>query len=353
MLNPVAMRELRERFRRNRAGLFVSIWIIVVTGVGYLIYLAARSWASSAFFFGGMSPLLVNSSLGRAMFEMVSLLLLTAILLVVPGVASLSIVGERERLTLPLLQVSQLSPRQIVLGKLSSSLAYQVLLLVAVAPVMLVPMLFGGVGIGDVVAALATIAATAVLVGSLSVWVSARAKSTRGAVAGSYLITFALVIGTALLLIGEVVFFAPSDRDTWGPSGRELYSVWLNPYVVMVSAVDEPLVTTNEFVSLATPFDAVDALLRHRQWGSRSPAGDVIFEGMVPVAVDSGMSFDFGAPGDGQMKLNRGRLWVRSLLVSALVVLAALWAAARRVTVPAPGRVLRRRRRKEPEHATA
>jgi hypothetical protein len=348
-LNPVTMRELRERFRRNRAGLFVSLWIIIVTGVGYLIYLAARAWASSVGFFGGGSPLLISSSLGRSMFEMVSLLLLSGMLLVVPGVASLSIVGERERLTLPLLQVSQLKPRQIVLGKLGSSLAYQVLLLVAVAPVMLVPMLFGGVGIGDVAAALASMIATAIVVGSLSVWVSARAKSTRGAVAGSYLITFALVAGTALLLIGEIVFFAPSDRDTWGPNGRELYSIWLNPYMAMVSAVDEPLETTNEFVALGTPFDPFDTLLRYRQWGSRNDFG-------VAGFGDSGIQVDvnFGAPGEGRTAMNRGRLWVRSLLLAALVTVMTLWFAARRVTVPAPPRLLGRRRgRREPEHATA
>jgi hypothetical protein len=349
-LNPVTMRELRERFRRNRAGLFVSLWIVIVTGAGYLIYLAARAWASSVGFFGGGSPLLIGSSLGRSMFEMVSLLLLTGMLLVVPGVASLSIVGERERLTLPLLQVSQLKPRQIVLGKLSSSLAYQVLLLVAVAPVMLVPMLFGGVGIGDVTAALAAMIATAIVVGSLSVWVSARAKSTRGAVAGSYLITFALVAGTALLLIGEIVFFAPSDRDTWGPNGRELYSIWLNPYMAMVSAVDEPLETTNEFVALGTPFDPFDTLLRYRQWGSQNDFGGGVFIG------DSGVQTDvnFGAPGEGRTAMNRGRLWVRSLLLAALVTVMALWFAARRVTVPAPARLLgRRRRREDPEHAIA
>jgi hypothetical protein len=348
--NPVTMRELRERFRRSRGGLFVTVWIVSVTGVGYLIYLAARSWASSAGFFGGISPLLISSSLGRSMFEMVSLLLLSAMLLVVPGVASLSIVGERERLTLPLLQVSQLKPSQIVLGKLGSSLAYQLLLLVAVAPIMLVPMLFGGVDVMDVFAAVAVIGITSVLVGSLSVWVSARAKSTRGAVAGSYLLAFALVAGTGLLLIAEIVFFAPSDRDTWGRNGRELYSIWLNPYIALVSAVDEPLVQTNEFIALATPFDAVDSLLSHRQWGSDNRFGEeIFFDGGFPAVVD------VGAPGGGQAAPNRGSLWVRSLIVAAGLTALALWSASRRVTVPAatPLRLRRLRRKKEPADAPA
>lgn len=343
-MNPVTMRELRERFRRPRAGLFVSIWAVTVVGVGYLIYLAARAWASSVGFFGGgMSQVLISSSLGKSMFEMVSLLLLSAILLVVPGIAALSIVGERERLTLPLLQVSQLTPRQIVLGKLASSLAYQVLLLVAVAPIMLVPMLFGGVGIVDVFAAVASIAVTAMLVGAISVWVSARASTTRGAVAGSYMLTFALVVGTGMLLIAELMFINPGGR-TWGFGGREVFSVWLNPYVAMVSAVDEPLAATNEFVALATPFDAVDSLLSHRQWGS-DRVNDIFFEEpFIAVAEPS-------APGRA-LEMNRGRLWVRSLLAATLLTMLALWSAGRRITVPAPRRRFRMRRRKVPEDAT-
>lgn len=335
--NPVTMREVRERFRRGRADVFVTLWIVSVIGIGYLIYLAARSWAGNAGFFGGLSPMLFSSSLGRTMFEMVSLLLLSAMLLVVPGVASLSIVGERERLTLPLLQVSQLKPSQIVLGKLGSSLAYQLLLLVAAAPIMLVPLLFGGVDATDVLIALAAIGMTSVLVGSLSVWISARAKSTRGAVAGAYAITFALVALTALALIGEVIFFAPSDRDNWGPNGRELYSIWLNPYVAMVSAVDEPIVNSNEFMVLSTPFDAVDSLLRHRQWGNRGDFGEeVFFEGPFPVFIEPGV------PGNAAPATNRGPLWVRSLLASLIVTALALWRAARQVTVPGPRRRARR-----------
>lgn len=349
-VNPVTMRELRERFRTNRAVVFVTLWIVLVTGIGYLIYLAARAWASSAGFFGGISPMLISSSLGRIMFELVSLLLLTAMLLVVPGVASLSIVGERERLTLPLLQVSQLKPSQIVLGKLGSSLAYQLLLLVSVAPIMLVPILFGGVNTLDVVAAAAVIGATSILVGSLSVWVSARAKSTRGAVAGAYLWTFALVVLTALALIGEVLLLAPSRNDTWGPNGRELYTAWLNPYIALVSAVDEPLVDTNEFVVLSTPFDPIDTLLNRRQWGSRGGnANEVFFEPGMPVFVE------LGFPGDASRDLNRGPLWVRSLAAAAAISALVLWRAARQVTVPRSGGRRRRRlqRRKVPEDATA
>ena len=351
-LNPVTMREIRERFRRRRAGLFVTLWVAVVIGVGYLIYLAARAWASSSGLFGGTSPLLISASLGRIMFEMVSLLLLTGVILIVPGVASLSIVGERERLTLPLLQVSQLKPRQIVLGKLASSLAYLMLLVVAVAPIMLVPILFGGIDAFDAMRSLAAIGATAILIGSVSVWVSARARSTRGAVAGSYGLAFAFVALTGLALIAQLYLFAPSDREVFGPEGRELYAIWLNPYIALVSAVDEPLSNANEVNYVGSPFDPIDQLLSYRQTGESGQ--------FIGSTVDDfggfrqGPEFLPGAPGDARIDGNRGPLWVRSLLVAALLTGLALWGAARQVTVPGPvkrGRL--RRRPKEPADAVA
>jgi len=356
-LNPVAMREIRERFRRQRAVMFLTLWIILVTGIGYLIYLAARAWAGSAGFFGGISPLLISSSLGRIMFELVSLLLLSAMLLVVPGIAALSIVGERERLTLPLLQVSQLKPRQIVLGKLGSSLAYQLLLLISVAPIMLVPILFGGVDVVDVLVAVAVIALTSILVGSLAVWVSARAKSTRGAVAGAYLWTFVLVVVTALALIGEVYLFAPSRNNQWGATGRELYTAWLNPYIALVSAVDEPLVNTNEFMVLSTPFDPLDSLLSSRQWGN----GAIQFgRGFVEPAMVfdqgfGGVGFEEIVPGNAQREPNRGPLWVRSVIAASLITGLVVWRAARHVAVPRRKTRIRIRRpvRKEPVDAAA
>ena len=357
-LNPVTMREIRERFQRQRAVMFLTLWIVLVIGLGYLIYLAARAWAGQAGFFGGISPLLISSSLGQIMFELVSLLLLSAMLLVVPGIAALSIVGERERLTLPLLQVSQLKPHQIVLGKLGSSLAYQLLLLVSVAPILLVPILFGGVRVLDVLVAVAVIAATSVLIGSISVWVSARAKSTRGAVAGAYLWTFAIAAVTALALIGEVYFFAPGRNDTWGPNGRELYTAWLNPYIALVSAVDEPLDNANQFMVLSTPFDMVDTLLSRRQWGSRvfNDFGGVPFGADVLVGGFGGVAFQEPFPGgNANGPPNRGPLWVRSLIAASLITALVLWRATRHVSVPRhKARIrIRRRTKKEPADAPA
>ena len=119
--------------------------------------------------------------------------------------AAVTIVGERERQTLELLQVSQMSAWGIVVGKLLSSIAFVLLLLVASTPLLVIPVLLGGVTIADVIGGVGMVMAAAVMIGAVSMWTSARAKSTQGAVLGSYVWTVALVIGTLALVVAELL----------------------------------------------------------------------------------------------------------------------------------------------------
>ena len=331
-INPVLGREVKERFRRRWTPLFVTLWLATVAAVGYLSYLVGRGWLGS--FLGPGLGTVAAVGLGRFMFESLALVLLTAVLFVVPGIAALAIVGERERLTLPLLQVTQLRPGQIVRGKLLASLAYMTLLVAAVAPLLVLPILLGGVTVADATAALVVIAATALVVGAASLWISARARSVRGAVAAAYLVPFFLAVVTLLALAGEIVLFRAAPNDTFGPTGRELYAAWPNPYVALVSAVDEPI--RSRGAGLPTPFQAIDELLIRRQGGRQG------------VNFRDALFFAFGVEGpDEELAVNRGFLWHRSLLLYGIVTVVALVAATRHVTVPRRGR-----RVKEPADAT-
>ena len=120
-MNPVAIRELEERFRTVRSPILLSIWVLVAGALTFLAYLLARSAADAALSdvgFAGIGSVLASNSMGVFIFEMVMVLLMTGVVFVVPGQAAVTIVGERERQTLQLLQVSQLSPDRIVTGKL-------------------------------------------------------------------------------------------------------------------------------------------------------------------------------------------------------------------------------------------
>ena len=336
--NPVLSRELRQRFRRGRAPVFFTLWLVIVGVIAYLIFLAGRSYAQSFGFFG-VGAFASSAALGKMMFELTAVFIMTAVLFVVPGVMSLSIVGERDRLTLKLLQMSQLRPLQIILGKLSSGLAYVVLLIVAAGPVLLLPVALGGVKVSDALAALGITLLTAVTLGAISVWTSARAKTTRGAVGGAYLWAFVLAAGTMILLVAEVILIQPNDLRGGGEDGREFYSVWANPYVALVSAVSEPA-EPDGGVIFGTPFTAAGELLAVRQGERRFPGVGPVDVSFGGVAIEEGFIVEEGPPGEEPI---RGPIWIRSVLIYVAIIVVATWLAARAVAAPAPPRIAVRR----------
>lgn len=312
-INPVFGREVKERFRGRRAPVFITLWVTGVGLIGYLVYLFAQITAREAF---GIGQGVAAGYMGRFIFESMLLLLMTAVVMIVPGLTALSVVGERERQTFHLLQVTQLSPLQIVSGKLWSSMSYFILLVVAVAPVAALPLLFGGVSIVDVLVGLGMIILTAVTIGSIGIWGSSRARSSRGAVANAYLWSFILAFITFLLMGAELLLV----HDTPFPAqGREVFSVLPNPYVGMVSAVVAPLGSDG---LTGTPFDVVEVLLLERQGFS---------------------NFGFGGPGvnlgdEGALPLRRPPVWIFTIAIYVLLTGLALRGAANRVRAPA-GRI--------------
>jgi ABC-2 type transport system permease protein len=309
-LNPVLAREVRERFRGRRAPIFVTLWVLGVGLIGYLVYIIAQYTARDAF---GLGQAVAGGYMGRFIYEGMLFLLMTGVVMIVPGLTSLSIVGERERQTFHLLQVTQLSPLQIVLGKLWSSMSYFVLLLVAVAPVVAVPLLFGGVRITDLLAGLGMVILTALMLGSVGIWASSRARSSRGAVASAYTWSFVLAFITLAAMAGELLIF--SDGLAFPPNGREIVSILPNPYVGMVSAVVDPL--GSDGLS-GTPFDIVEVLLLQRQG----------FEAF-------GFGMDLGPDMARALPLRRPPVWMFTVGIYVLIIFVALVGATRRVTAPA------------------
>jgi ABC-type transport system involved in multi-copper enzyme maturation permease subunit len=362
-MNPVARRELQERFRTLRSPILLSLWVLAAGMLTFLAYVTARDAATSRLEGAGLGlgSVFAASSMGRFIFQLVLIGLMVAIVFVVPGQAAVTIVGERERQTLPLLQASQLSAGRIVVGKLLSSLAFVLLLLVATTPLMVIPVLLGGVTIRDVLAGIGMVMAAGVMLGAVSIWVSARAKSIQGAVLGSYVWTVGLVLGTLALVVAELLLVGPDDlgrtriengipRD----DGRELYTSWLNPFVGMVDASSDVLEFNNELV--ASPYLPFRAVLLKRQGFETSDAGDLYapnflgrsqFFGDEPaIFFERGFIGQPNVETSGPVKAEpkRSAVWWRTLVFEAVATALALFAATRLVKVPRRRiRVVRRR----------
>jgi len=356
-VNPVARRELQERFRTIRSPLVLSVWVLAAGVVTFLAFVVASNSASNQLdnvSATGLGSVAAASSIGRFVLHSLLLGMIVAILFVVPGQAAVAVVGERERQTLQLLQVSQLSAGRIIIGKLWSALAYISLLLIATTPLLVIPVLLGGVTIGNVLAGLGMVAVTAVMVGAVSLWVSARSSSMQGAVLGAYVWTVAIVVGAMGLLIAEFFLLEPDDtgsaRIVAGmerDEGRELYSTWINPIIGMVDASADATDFRTQIVT--SPYRVLQGPLVTRQGFNPSDLSRLEIRDFDQFG---GFERGFGAAPviTSQTRANvepiRGAIWPRTLLFQAGLTLLALWSAQRIIQVPrAPSRGLFRRRR--------
>lgn len=110
--------------------------------------------------------------IGRSLFLVIATVALIEVCLITPALTSGAIAGERERQTYDLLISSLLSPWQIV-WKPALALAFAMLLIFSVVPVISLAFLFGGVSLTEMLIALIGMVATAITYAALGLFWSA------------------------------------------------------------------------------------------------------------------------------------------------------------------------------------
>ncbi|HEV7861449.1 MAG TPA: ABC transporter permease, partial [Acidimicrobiia bacterium] len=81
-LNPVLARELKERMRRRRSGMVLTVYLLLLAGALWLLYLGASTAGA-----GGPGALRL-ASLGRAAFQTLLFAMLVLVCFIVPGLAA-------------------------------------------------------------------------------------------------------------------------------------------------------------------------------------------------------------------------------------------------------------------------
>lgn len=228
-MNPVLLKEMRQRFRTFRTPLIISLYLLTIGGfcLGY-IYL---SWRNMPGFYqpGRSRELLITLS-------MVQLILLA---FVTPGLTSGAISAEREKQTLNVLLVTRLRPLGIVVGKMTSSIAFMVLILLATLPLYNMILLYGGFSPGQMLGVFAFYLVTVFMLGSVGMACSAFFQKTGSSTVMAYGMVFAIMVGTILLgaFIYEVTR-APSQVPLPVPLASQILQD-LNPPMVMLRILGE------------------------------------------------------------------------------------------------------------------
>ena len=191
-VRPVLDRELRQRSRTARSMVVMTIFLLLALGVAFITYTGETSAFNGEF---GIA----RQNVGRSVFEWVLILELVLLLFVVPGISAGAITGERDRQTLIPLQVTLIGPFGIFFGKVLSSSAFILLLIVATSPILAMAYLLGGVAFSQIVSGIAALMAIGFLLAVLGVACSALLRRTAAATLIAYGLILALCVGTAVL----------------------------------------------------------------------------------------------------------------------------------------------------------
>jgi ABC-2 type transport system permease protein len=201
-VNPILVKELRSRMRGARAFVLMTIYLVVLGGVTLLLYAALVGTMGS--------DLNAGRQIGKTLFIVISAVALIEVCLITPALTSGAIAAERERQTYDLLIASLLSPWQIVWGKLASALAFALLLILSVVPIMSLAFLFGGVSLTELLIALAGMVTTAVTYATLGLFWSSVMRGSLGATAFSIGSVVLILLGIPFLV---VIFLLLFGRD--------------------------------------------------------------------------------------------------------------------------------------------
>lgn len=190
IFNPVLMKELKLRFRsfKSFSGLMFYLAVLIIFVSGFLLVFGNFNY--SGFF---------RPSESFTMFSILSILQMALVLFITPGLTAGAISTEREKQTLNILLTTTQTSPQIIIGKLLSSVAFLILMLIAGLPLYSIVFLFGGISPGQFIMLFFFYLVTLIAIGSIGIMFSTITKRTIVSMIATY--------GSVIFLGGITAFF--------------------------------------------------------------------------------------------------------------------------------------------------
>jgi len=230
--NPIVAKEYRSRMRTWRSPLAMSIYILLLGGLGWAIFSAQAGSARNSFNTGQAA------NYGQQLFLYLVMFQLGLIAFVTPALTAGAISGERERQTIDLLFVTRIPPFSIVWGKLIASMSFVVLLLLLSVPIFSLVFLFGGIELDQVLTSFLVTLVAALTLGLVGIAFSAILPRTLPSTVAAYGVGFILLAGTYLygLVFPTVIDPSSTVAATVAPAP---------PVVTYLSPIESLVVISN------------------------------------------------------------------------------------------------------------
>ena len=230
--NPIIVRESRARWRGKGPFLLLLLY------AGVLAIALFWRYADAHDSFKQTNPLDRIEKLGHELFLTLIWMQSLAWALIGPAITATAIAGEREAGLLEGVQLSPLTPWQILIGKLASALSFIALMLLVSVPITATCFLMGGVSPEDFLAAFALHATTAFTGAVLGLACSAWSRKANIAMRSAYVIAIVWLIGSSLSFVGVSVTTGMGAPLSWLWQLSCTIFGWSNPIIATAGIVD-------------------------------------------------------------------------------------------------------------------
>jgi len=220
--NPIVAKEYRSRMRTWKSPLAMMVYILLIGGLGFLVF--------SVMVNANSSGLIGGANYGQILFSALVGFQVILLTFVTPALTAGAISSERERQTIDLLFVTRIPTFSIIWGKLLASMSFVILLLILSIPIFSLVFLFGGIELDQVVYAFLVTLVTALTLGLMGIAFSTWLRRSLVATVVSYVAAFVLLVCT----LGFGLFF-PTDVD---PNSKKAPAppavTYLSPVIALV-----------------------------------------------------------------------------------------------------------------------
>lgn len=229
--NPVLIKELKLRFRNLKSFTGILFYLIAMSIFVFGFIFLATSLTGSGFFRPDESFML---------FSIMTYIQLGLILFITPALTAGTISSEREKQTLNILLTTSQTSFQIIFGKMTSSIAFLLLMIVSGLPIYSLVFLYGGVSPSQLLYIFLFYLLTLLAIASIGVMLSTLIRKTIVAIIATY--------GAMIFITGVTAFFLlisvqVSQMGTAAPSMSPIAHFWatINPPAVMLTLLQPPM----------------------------------------------------------------------------------------------------------------
>lgn len=223
--NPIVAKEYRSRMRTWRSPLAMTVYILLIGGLGWAVFSAMAVSARSGFNGG------VSANYGQGLFLYLLLFQMVLLTFITPALTAGAISSEREHQTIDLLFVTRIPAFSILWGKLVASMSFVLLLLLLSVPIFSLVFLFGGIELDQVLAAFLVTAVSALTLGIIGIACSTAFRRTLPATVAAYGAAFVLLAGS--LLYGLLFPTTMDPQSTTVPAPPAV--TYLSPIIPLVT----------------------------------------------------------------------------------------------------------------------